>query len=88
MIMRAMEHSLPWEQIQEVLHNLLIVMGQFDVRAACELLREAVREYRPSGDVVDKVWCRRTGERRGASNVTNIDSRRAVVRREPTGSAD
>ena len=88
MIMRAMEHSLPWEQVQEILHNLLIVMGQFDVGAACGLLRESVREYRPTGDIVDKVWCRRTGERRAASNVTSIDSRRAVVRREPAGSAD
>jgi FlaA1/EpsC-like NDP-sugar epimerase len=88
MIMRAMEHSLPWEQVQEILHNLLIVMGQFDVGAACGLLRESVSEYRPTGDIVDKVWCRRTGERRVASNVTSIDTRRAVVRREPTGSAD
>ncbi len=88
MIMRAMEHSLPWEQVQEILHNLLIVMGQFDVGAACGLLRESVSEYRPTGDIVDKVWCRRTGERRIASNVTSIDTRRAVVRREPTGSAD
>jgi len=88
MIMRAMEHSLPWEQVQEILHNLLIVMGQFDVGAACGLLRESVSEYRPTGDIVDKVWCRRTGERRVASNVTSIDTRRAVVRREPTASAD
>jgi FlaA1/EpsC-like NDP-sugar epimerase len=88
MIMRAMEHSLPWEQVQEILHNLLIVMGQFDVGAACGLLRESVSEYRPTGDIVDKVWCRRTGERRVTSNVTSIDTRRAVARREPTGSAD
>lgn len=88
MIMRAMEHSLPWEQVQEILHNLLIVMGQFDVGAACGLLRESVSEYRPTGEIVDKVWCRRSGERRVTSNVTSIDTRRAVVRREPTGSAD
>jgi len=88
MILRAMEHSLPWEQVQEILQNLLIVMGQFDVGAACGQLREAVSEYCPTGDIVDKVWCRRTGERRVASNVTSIDTRRAIVRREPTGSAD
>ena len=74
--------------MQEILHNLLIVMGQFDVGAACELLRESVSEYRPTGDIVDKVWCRRTGERRVMSNVTSIDTRRAIARREPTGSAD
>ena len=88
MIMRAMEHSLPWDKVREILHDLLIVMGQFDVGAACRLLRETVREYRPSGDIVDKVWCRRGGERRLVSNVTSLDARRAGVRREPTGASD
>jgi len=88
MILRAMEHSLPWERVQEILHNLLIVMGQFDVGAACALLRDSVREYRPTGDIVDKVWCRRSGERRMSSNVTSLEARRAAVRREPPGSSD
>lgn len=88
MIMRAMEHSLPWEQVQEILHNLLIVMGQFDVGAACGLLQDAVREYRPSGDIVDKVWCRRSGERKPASNVTSLDARRGSGRRESAGATD
>jgi FlaA1/EpsC-like NDP-sugar epimerase len=88
MILRAMEHSLPWEVVQEILHNLLIVMGQFDVGAACALLRDSVREYRPTGDIVDKVWCRRSGDRRQVSNVTSLDTRRAIVRREPAGSSD
>jgi len=88
MILRAMEHSLPWERVQEILHNLLIVMGQFDVGAACALLRDSVHEYRPTGDIVDKVWCRRSGDRRQVSNVTSLDTRRATVRREPAGSSD
>jgi FlaA1/EpsC-like NDP-sugar epimerase len=88
MIMRAMEHSLPWERVQEVLQSLLISMGQFDVGTACGVLREAVHEYRPSGDIVDKVWCRRPGDRRLVSNVTSLEARRGAARREPTGSAD
>ena len=88
MIMRALEHSLPWDKVQELLHDLLIVMGQFDVAAACGLLQSAVSEYRPAGDIVDKVWCRRTFERRQASKVTSLDTRRAMARRESTGSAE
>jgi FlaA1/EpsC-like NDP-sugar epimerase len=82
MIMRAMEHSLPWEQVQQLLNDLLIAMGQFDVRTACELLQRAVDEYRPTGEIVDGVWCRRESEKRLQSKVTSIDSRRAPARRE------
>jgi len=88
MILRAMEHSLPWEQVQQILHEVLIAMGQFDVGTACALLRNAVREYRPTGDIVDKVWCRRPADKRPASNVTSLDTRRATGRREPTGSME
>jgi FlaA1/EpsC-like NDP-sugar epimerase len=88
MIMRAMEHSLPWDQVQEILHGLLISMGQFDVATACTLLSNAVREYRPTGDIVDKVWTRKTSERRLASKVTSLETRRQSGRREPTASGD
>jgi len=53
-------------------------MGQFDVRAATEVLLRAVKEYRPSGDVVDNVWCRRESERRLQSKVTNLRARRSA----------
>jgi FlaA1/EpsC-like NDP-sugar epimerase len=82
MIMRAMEHSLPWEEVQRLLNDLLIVMGQFDVRSACELLQKAVVEYRPTGEIVDGVWCRRESERGLQSKVTSIESRRPAPRRE------
>jgi len=82
MIMRAMEHALPWERVQELLHSLLVAMGQFDVRAASDLLQSAVSEYRPNGDIVDSVWCRRENEKRLQSKVTSLDSRRATAKRE------
>jgi FlaA1/EpsC-like NDP-sugar epimerase len=85
MIMRAMEHSLPWEGVQEILTNLLNAMGQFDVGTTCALLREAVSEYRPTSEIADTVWCRRAEERRPASNVTSLETRRLTGRREPTG---
>jgi FlaA1/EpsC-like NDP-sugar epimerase len=36
MIMRAEEHSLPWEEVEDLLNDLLIVMRQYDVHAARE----------------------------------------------------
>jgi FlaA1/EpsC-like NDP-sugar epimerase len=83
MIMRAMEHSLPWDEVLQLLNDLLIAMGQFDVRTAGELLQRAVVEYRPTGEIVDGVWCRRESERGLQSKVTSIESRRGGVRREP-----
>jgi FlaA1/EpsC-like NDP-sugar epimerase len=82
MIMRAMEHSLPWDHVQQVLADLLIAMGQFDVRTASDLLQAAVREYQPGGEIVDGVWCRRENERRLQSKVTSLESRRGAPRRE------
>jgi FlaA1/EpsC-like NDP-sugar epimerase len=77
MIMRAQEHSLPWDQMQEILQGLLAAMGQFDVRAARDLLLRGVQEYRPSGDMVDLVWRRHESELRMQSKVTNLRVRRA-----------
>ena len=82
MIMRAMEHSLSWDEVQRLLNDLLIAMGQFDVHTACELLQLAVVEYRPTGEIVDGVWCRRESERSLQSKVTSIESRRLPARRE------
>ena len=82
MILRAMEHSLPWEQIQELLHDLIVAMNQFDVKGACDLLIRGVREYRPSGELVDSVWCRRESERRAQSKVTSLDTKRGAAKRE------
>jgi FlaA1/EpsC-like NDP-sugar epimerase len=86
MILRAMEHSLPWDKVQELLHHLLVAMGQFDVRTACDLLRAAVSEYRPTSDIVDSVWCRRESEKILQSKVTSLDARRVTAKRE-SGSA-
>jgi FlaA1/EpsC-like NDP-sugar epimerase len=82
MIMRALEHTLTWEQMQAVLQRLLDALQRFDVAAARAVLEEAVREYRPSGDIVDLVWSRRLSERSAASNVTSLQSRRPGSRRE------
>jgi FlaA1/EpsC-like NDP-sugar epimerase len=84
MIMRAVEHLLPWDEVQALLQQLLVAMGQFDVREARELLMRGVLEYRPSNDIVDIVWRRRETYGGGEGKVTPIQSRRAgTTRREP-----
>jgi FlaA1/EpsC-like NDP-sugar epimerase len=77
MIMRAMEDSISWEQMQALLDELLDVMAQFDVHRARDLLARAVREYRPADDISDLVWLRREAQRSAEGKVTNIQTRRA-----------
>ena len=48
MIMRAMEHSLPWEKVLALLDDLLVAMRKFDCRRARELLLHTIAEYQPS----------------------------------------
>jgi len=48
--------SLPWAATQRMLQNLLVMLGQFDVKGARDILLETVAEYRPSTDLVDLVW--------------------------------
>jgi FlaA1/EpsC-like NDP-sugar epimerase len=56
MIMRALEHSLPWSRMREILDELLIAFANCDCRHALAVLREAVAEYRPAGDIRDHMW--------------------------------
>lgn len=59
MIMRAVEHALPWSEVQTLLEELGIAMRRFDCRAARDVLKRVVAEYQPSGDIQDTVWVRR-----------------------------
>ena len=60
MIMRAMEHSLPWERMQQLLNELLIALASFDCRRSVAILCEAVAEYRQTHDIRDYVWAQKT----------------------------
>lgn len=83
MIMRAFEHSPEWPEVQELLQQLIVAMGQFDVREAREALMRGVREYRPSGDIADLVWRWSEAHRAGEGKVTSLQARRASGKREP-----
>jgi FlaA1/EpsC-like NDP-sugar epimerase len=55
-ILRAIEHSLTWEQIRSVIDDLSQCLGRFDCERARKVLLDAVPEYRPTERVQDHVW--------------------------------
>jgi FlaA1/EpsC-like NDP-sugar epimerase len=55
-ILRAMEHSLSWEQIRHILDELSLCLSRFDCERAREILLRAVPEYQPTDKVQDHVW--------------------------------
>jgi FlaA1/EpsC-like NDP-sugar epimerase len=78
MIMRAMEHSLPWPQVQQMLDELSGALTRFDCDRARALLMQAVAEYRPTGDIQDLVWSRKAALAHAElKNVTALQTRRA-----------
>jgi len=85
-IMRAIEHSLPWSRMQELLDDLLIALANFDCSRALARLSEAVREYRPTNEIQDHIWSRRTALQAPMdAKITALHKRRseeAKIRRE------
>jgi FlaA1/EpsC-like NDP-sugar epimerase len=74
-ILRAVEHSLPWERIRQLLDDLLIGLNSFDCRRALARLSEAVEEYQPEAEIQDYVWNRK------ALNPQRADAKVAVMPR-------
>jgi hypothetical protein len=60
MIMRAMEHSIPWGRMQQILDNMCAALQTFDCGRALSILREAVAEYRPAEGIRDYVWTQKS----------------------------
>jgi FlaA1/EpsC-like NDP-sugar epimerase len=59
MILRAIEHHLPWAKMQLVLNELLVALASFDCHRALALLADAVAEYQSQVDIRDYVWTRK-----------------------------
>lgn len=77
MIMRAMEESLPWNQVEYYLKELLAAAANFDCERARDLLLDSVNGYSPSNGVDDIVWRAAQQEAvQAASVVTELSSRR------------
>ncbi|HEV8018102.1 MAG TPA: nucleoside-diphosphate sugar epimerase/dehydratase [Steroidobacteraceae bacterium] len=56
MILRAIEHHVPWPKMQQVLNDLLVALASFDCHRALALLAESVAEYQAEVDIRDYVW--------------------------------
>jgi UDP-N-acetylglucosamine 4,6-dehydratase len=59
MILRAIEHHLPWVRMQQLLNELLVALASFDCHRALALLAEAVAEYQAEVEIRDYVWTRK-----------------------------
>src|SRR5579859_3103625 len=88
MILRAIEHSLPWERVQSLLEEILVAMSRFDCHRALHLLGEVVEEYKPAPEPHDLVSARQailtTADDR---KVTSLKSRFIVRNTGPTDTA-
>ncbi|PZN28438.1 MAG: hypothetical protein DIU71_15985 [Proteobacteria bacterium] len=92
MIMRALEHHVPWAQLRSVLDELLKALETFDCVKARDLLMQTVSEYEPNGEIHDLVWMR--GQRlgmasqaaaaSGATKVADLQSHRLRLSRQHT----
>jgi FlaA1/EpsC-like NDP-sugar epimerase len=59
MILRAMEHRLPWQRIHQILNDLLVALASFDCNRALGLLSDSVAEYVQHPELRDYVWKRK-----------------------------
>jgi FlaA1/EpsC-like NDP-sugar epimerase len=59
MILRAIEHSLPWARMQQLLNELLVALASFDCRRSLALLADAVAEYHATHAISDYIWTRK-----------------------------
>jgi FlaA1/EpsC-like NDP-sugar epimerase len=59
MILRAIEHHLPWPGMQQMLNEQLVALASFDCHRALALLAESVAEYQAEADIRDYVWTRK-----------------------------
>ena len=87
MILRAIEHSLPWERVQSLLEEILVAMSRFDCHRALHLLGEVVEEYKPAPESHDLVWARQTAISADDRKVTSLKPRRIVRNTGPTDTA-
>ncbi|MGO9426819.1 MAG: polysaccharide biosynthesis protein [Steroidobacteraceae bacterium] len=90
MILRAIEHSLPWERLRAMLDEILQAMNRFDCPRALQLLGEVVVEYKPAPEAHDLVWAREATLAPDDRKVTSLKVRRIVRNPGPntTGPTD
>jgi FlaA1/EpsC-like NDP-sugar epimerase len=90
MILRAIEHSLPWERVQSLLDEISTAMQRFDCPRVLQILSEAVVEYKPAPESHDLVFARQAVVATDDRKVTNLKVRRLTRNAGPpsTGPTD
>lgn len=78
MIMRAVEHALPWQRVEDLLGQLLIALRNFDCEHSIDLLKEAVVEYRAAPEMHDLVSYQKRLAVAEQRKVTDLQSRRGL----------
>lgn len=68
-ILRAIEHSLPWERVQMLLNELLEALSVSDCKRSLDCLMAAVAEYKHTGEIQDEIW------RRWRGTATHLDTK-------------
>lgn len=76
MIMRAIEHMLPWATVQPVLTRLVEAVRLGDTSRSLQLIQGLVVEYRPNLAVHDLVWNALSANRADEDKVKPLSSRR------------
>jgi FlaA1/EpsC-like NDP-sugar epimerase len=85
MIMRAIEHHLPWPHVQQILDDLSIALNKFDCERARQLLMQTVAEYRPAQEIQDLVWMKKAASVSAElKNVTTLQTSRPRAGLPPT----
>jgi FlaA1/EpsC-like NDP-sugar epimerase len=87
MILRAIEHSLPWESVQELLNEIMAAMSRFDCPRTLQLLNEVVAEYTPAPQPHDLVWARQSAMASDDRKVTSLKPRRVARISSPSDTA-
>ena len=87
MILRAIEHSLPWDRVQELLNEIMAAMSKFDCPRTLQLLNDVVAEYTPAPQPHDLVWARQSTMSTDDRKVTSLKPRRVARITSPSDSA-
>jgi FlaA1/EpsC-like NDP-sugar epimerase len=76
MIMRALEHYVPWSQLKVVLEEMVSALDSFECVVARDLLMRTVSEYVPASEIHDLVWMRSQRLGLTSAKVANLQSHR------------
>lgn len=87
MILRAIEHSLPWDRVQELLNEIMAAMSRFDCPRTLQLLNDVVAEYTPAPHPHDLVWARQSTMSTDDRKVTSLKPRRVARISAPSDTA-